>query len=123
MRSESPLEFLQALKKVLGQRENWTKHVVARDKEHNRLMIATDPAACCWCLTGAVLVVTRSGKFTSKAGVEARNFLVDAMATLHNQYVALSVFNDRAETTYSDIRNLINIASGMAHKNVKADSR
>ena len=54
-------------------------------------------------------------------GVEARNFLVDAMATLNNQYVALSVFNDRPETTYSDIRNVIHHAMSRAYKHAKEE--
>lgn len=49
----STLETLKAARKLIEKPENWTKHVLARDRKGKEVDFSS-PDAVCWCSSGSI---------------------------------------------------------------------
>ena len=98
--SKTLVKNLRAVRKLLSTEARWTKDVLARDKL-GREVESDAPAACRWCLSGAVervvkrqseqheaLDAIRDALPASFAGEDVENFN-DANATTHSRTLAV----------------------------------
>lgn len=118
----SAVDLLRKAREILSTEDRWTRDVWARSAESRHLgcdvetdsVEPTDPAACRWCLTGAVYAA--AGMRTDAAPVpepvaaalHALDRQVDALAP--GVELGVESYNDSDDTTLADIHALIDRA-------------
>lgn len=91
----------------LSDPQRWTKGELARDAEGNEVG-ENDPAACSWCLAGALSACEPDyGKIQ-----KTRRYILRAiMAETH--FFFISAFNDDDKTTHADVMRVLHTAKKM----------
>jgi len=98
--------------------ERWTQGTNARNK-WNELVRATDPSACRWCLYAAIIKIYGPQGFATNIFSRFQHILSDWQQTDKRlQDISIVGFNDRPETTYSDIMRLIDEVSLKAGREI-----
>lgn len=87
------IELLEAGRAVIATPETWTQCASARD-DYGRRTYARDPAAVCWCSTGA-LISTLDGETNGSVLGNAEDALNNAALRLSGgRYEHVALFND-----------------------------
>jgi hypothetical protein len=90
------------IKELLTDESKWTQGSFARDKDGNKVGLAT-PEAVCWCISGAVMRCYDP----FKAGAIEEMILIHA--NVHRSIkVSIMGWNDHPSRTFEDIKSLVN---------------
>lgn len=93
------------IKDLLDSPEKWTKRAFARDKTGGVVSEFSDDAVC-WCLLGAAV---KCHNYNDEFA-HACEKLEQAVDTLFSHFGQASVFNDAADTTFADVRKVLELA-------------
>lgn len=88
----STKKVLEETLRIIESPERWTQGVAARDKHGNPCM-ATDDAARCWCVLGAL---SRAAENIPK-GWDARGEAYDILASCLPGGMSIGLYNDRGK--------------------------
>lgn len=103
----TPSEILIAAKAKIENPENWIKKEFAKDKNNN-IVTPIDPAACKFCMLGAIGSITGYADDTKVV-----DQLVLSIARCYGNS-KISVFNDAKKTTHQDVMIVFNDAINLA---------
>lgn len=92
------------IKELLNSPEKWTQSAYAKDAVGDSCS-STEPQAVCWCLLGAIHRCYPEPKESDKVW---RKIL--AAITLESHFVSISSFNDNEETTFEQVRDILEMA-------------
>ncbi len=92
------------IKDLLNSPDKWIQHCYAK-KKNGKLVHPAKPEAYCFCLRGALIQCYAN--MQEKNVAENKLLKVVAENTLHTGLIA---FNDSPETTFEDIRRILEIA-------------
>lgn len=101
----SAKKILAATRELLSKEGAWGQHAFAYDDSDERLHW-DDRRACTWCLEGGLKISARRAKATRRHFDEAMSLVAAELVTL-GFYGSLQGWNDRRDTTVTDVLALI----------------
>ena len=98
--------ILARTRRILMDPAHWTQFASAR-RRNTHECLAADPEACCWCLTGAIILAL--GQMGIPPYSTEHNAITDHLVKRLGG-VQLSDWNDKHDTEHTDVLNLLHDA-------------
>lgn len=109
----SVLDDLKQMETLLNGDGRWIKYEEAQDA-NGKAVLGENPDACCWCLIGAMMRVSKDGEHVDLGRVsDLSNAIYNALGEVPLNRPTLVSFNDAANTTQDDVLALIRKAIEM----------